>query len=235
MGPLPGGADDRPSMSPQRRAVLLRLRGHPGHVAVADLAPQCGLHANTVREHLDALVDTGLVTRERAPAAGRGRPAWRYRARGPQQAAAREYAGLAAVLAARIARTSADPRADALAAGEEWGRALLAGREPAGSGRQARAGVLKLFEEIGFAPEADERALSARLLRCPFIEVAREHPGVICNVHAGLARAALSGLGGDAETVELIPFAEPGACLLHLGPGPGSGPPAGGTAGTCSR
>ncbi|MFE1785130.1 helix-turn-helix transcriptional regulator [Streptomyces sp. NPDC059506] len=220
-GPLPGGgSDDHPPLSRQRRAVLQHLRGRAGAVTVAALAQECGLHSNTVREHLDALVDAGLADRERAPAAGRGRPAWLYRARPPQQSAVREYAGLATVLAGQIARSSADPHADALAAGEEWGRALVAGQEPARTPKEARGRVLALLGEIGFAPEADEDAREARLPRCPFVEAAREHPGVICNVHAGLARAGLAALSGEAERVALHPFAEPGACRLLLDAAP---------------
>ncbi|MBQ0988164.1 helix-turn-helix domain-containing protein [Streptomyces sp. F63] len=221
-GPQPGGgSDDRPPLSRQRGAVLRHLRGQTGSVTVTALSELCGLHSNTVREHLDALVGSGLAVRERAPAAGRGRPAWRYRARPPQQSAAREYAGLATVLAGQIARSSADPRADALAAGEEWGHALLSGEEPARSPEEARGRVLGLLGEIGFAPEADEGGYGARLPRCPFIEAVREHPGVICSVHTGLAKGAVAELGGDPAQVELLPFAEPDACRLRLGIPPG--------------
>ncbi|WP_107046847.1 metalloregulator ArsR/SmtB family transcription factor [Streptomyces albus] len=226
-GPRPGGGpDDRPPLSRQRGAVLQQLRGQTGSVTVTVLSKLCGLHSNTVREHLDALVGSGLAVRERAPAAGRGRPAWRYRARPPQQSAAREYAGLATVLAGQIARSSADPRADALAAGEEWGHALLSGEEPARTPEEARGRVLTLLGDIGFAPEPDEDGHGARLPRCPFIEAVREHPGVICSVHAGLAKGGMAALGGDPEQVELAPFAEPDACRLRLGipPGGPSGP-----------
>ncbi|MDB1086774.1 helix-turn-helix domain-containing protein [Streptomyces sp. ACA25] len=231
-GPLPGGgSDDHPPVSRQRRTVLQHLRGEAGTVTVTAFAEVCGLHPNTVREHLDALVEAGLAERTRAPVSGRGRPAWRYRARPPEASAAREYAGLAAVLARQIARSSADPQADALAAGEEWGRALLAGQEPAASPREARGRVMDLLGDIGFAPETDEDALGARLPRCPFIEVAREHPGVICTVHAGLVRAGLAALGGEPERVALHPFAEPGACLLRLDAAP---EPAGTATGTAA-
>ncbi|NBM20958.1 metalloregulator ArsR/SmtB family transcription factor, partial [Streptomyces sp. GC420] len=219
-GPLPGGGPDGPPLSRQRRAVLQYLRGQAGPVTATALAQVCALHVNTVREHLDALVDAGLAVRERAAASGRGRPAWRYRARPPQQSPVREYAGLAAVLAGQIARSSADPHADAVAAGEEWGRALTAGQEQAHSPQEARARVVELLAEIGFAPETDDGAHDVRLPRCPFVEAAREYPGVICGVHEGLVRAGLSALGGGPQPVALHPFAEPDACRLRLGTGP---------------
>lgn len=222
-GPLPGSGADRLPLSRQRRGVLQYLRGQSGPVTATALAQVCALHVNTVREHLDALVDDGLVVRERSAPAGRGRPAQLYRARSPQASPAREYAGLAAVLAARIARSAADPRADALAAGEDWGRVLTAGQEPSADPGEARRRVLGLLAEIGFAPEADDEARRVRLPRCPFVETAREHPGVVCGVHEGLTRAALAALGPEPQDVDLLPFAEPDACLLHLAggrPGP---------------
>lgn len=232
-GPFPGSGARRVPLSRQRAAVLQYLRGQSGPVTATALAQVCALHVNTVREHLDALVEDGLAARERSAPAGRGRPAWRYRARPPQESPARQYAGLAAVLAARIARTSADPRADALAAGEDWGRVLTAGQEPSADPRQARGRLLDLLGEIGFAPDADAEARRVRLPRCPFVETAREYPGVVCGVHEGLARAALAALSENPQEIELLPFAEPGACRLHLDSGtvagerphPGGGDP----------
>ncbi len=216
-GPLPGTGSNRLPLSRQRRGVLQHLRGQAAPVSASVLAQVCALHVNTVREHLDALVGDGFAARERSAPSGRGRPAWRYRARAPQESPAREYAGLAAVLAAQIARSSGDPRADALAAGESWGRVLTAGQERAADPRAARTRLLDLLAEIGFAPEAeDDRALRVRLRRCPFVETAREYPGVVCGVHEGLARAALGALSEAEQDVELLPFAEPDACRLHL-------------------
>lgn len=216
-GPFPGGAsDDHSPVSRQQRVVLQYLRNQTGPVTVTALSQLCGLHPNTVREHLDALVDAGLATRRRARATGRGRPAWHYRPRPPEQSPVREYAGLAAVLAAQIARSSSDPHADALAAGEKWGRALLGDQDPAPTPREARERVLTLLAEIGFAPEADGEAAEIRLPRCPFVEIAREYPGVICTVHAGLVRSSLTVLSSATEEVELRPFAEPDACRLRL-------------------
>ena len=94
---------------------------------LSELVGATGLHRNTVREHLDALLDDGLVERRRAPADGRGRPAWLYRATDGSGTAGHEYAGLATALASLVARTSSSPAEDAAIAGAEWGR--RAGRQ----------------------------------------------------------------------------------------------------------
>ncbi len=174
-----------------------------------------GLHTNTVREHLDALVRAGLARRRRAEPSGRGRPAWLYDATTEESAS--EYAGLAAALAASIARTSRAPGQDAAAAGEAWGhelardRAAEAGDTAVGAGRA----VLALLDDLGFEPREDPGTPSrVRLTRCPLLAAAHRHPEVVCGVHLGLVRGALQEHGADPAGTELVPFAEPGACLL---------------------
>ena len=71
----------------------------------------------------NTLVRTGLATRTREQPHGRGRPAWTYEATSALTEAS-EYAALSVVLSSTIARTSANPRADAEIAGEDWGRDL---------------------------------------------------------------------------------------------------------------
>src|SRR3546814_12013795 len=65
-------------MSPSRLGLLEQLRGQPEPTTLAALVRLSGLHTNTVREPLDALVADGLVRRERALPPGPGRPAWLY-------------------------------------------------------------------------------------------------------------------------------------------------------------
>lgn len=221
-GPSPVRRDltGRP-LSNQRATLLERLQNSAAPVTVAVLAADAGMHPNTVREHLDALVDRGLATRERGTATGRGRPAWYYAAaedRHEPDPRVREYAGLAGALAAHIARTSADPTADALAAGIEWGRSIASGAsgpQPAGVA-QARRRVVEILGDLGFDPHADSRATTVGLRRCPLLDTARRYPGVVCSVHLGIVRGALAELGGEPERTELLPFAEPDACRLHL-------------------
>lgn len=188
---------------------------------LADLSNATGLHPNTLREHLEALVARGLARRFRAAPHGRGRPAWLYEATAAEPGAGAEYAGLAATLAAHIHRTSSDPRQDAVEAGSAWGRELArkAGRPHGEGDAEARRKVVDLLGEVGFAPETDEAATSARLTRCPLLDTAKEYPDVVCGVHLGIVRGALDEYGADRSRTSLVPFAEPGACLLHLASG----------------
>jgi predicted ArsR family transcriptional regulator len=217
--------------------VLERLQRSSEPVTIAQVAASLGVHLNTAREHLDALVARGLATRERAPAKGRGRPAWRYAAADDHpepDPRVRDYAGLAAALAGHLTRTSPNPTGEGLAAGWAWGRSLMADR-PAQPGPTPRHQVVGLLDELGFAPEADPQAATVALRRCPLLDAAKQYPQVVCQVHLGIVRGALEHHGGDPEPTDLLPFSEPGACRLHLdtrllgapqSPGDASGPDA---------
>lgn len=219
LGPSPVRYDTVAApLSAQRARVLEQLQRSVAPITVDALATLLGLHTNTARKHLEGLVERGLAMRSPAPIAGRGRPGWAYTAAGGQAEPdhrVRDYAGLALALATHISRTSADPAADALAAGEAWGRSLTTG-QPAGSPAQARRRTVGLLAELGFDPRGDALAIHVRLQRCPLLDVARAQPGIVCPLHLGLVRGALAELGGDPDRADLRPFAEPGACLLHL-------------------
>jgi predicted ArsR family transcriptional regulator len=217
-GPLPARTtrSGRP-LSPSRSHLLETLEAQSEPTTLAALVSTTGLHANTVREHLEALERRGLVRRHRAQPSGRGRPAWLYTATTAEPEHS-EYAGLAAALAAAIHRTSANPREDAIAAGEDWGHDLARqhgrpGRRGAGA---ARRQVVSMLDDLGFGPEPDRSHGRVRLTRCPLLEAAHKHPDVVCAVHLGLVRGALEEYDAEPAGVRLVPFAEPGACRLGM-------------------
>ncbi|GJF11854.1 transcriptional regulator [Mycolicibacterium cyprinidarum] len=219
-GTTPTAVTDAP-LSRQRLAVLEDVRAH-APVRVAGAAARLGVHANTVREHLDALVGLGRVERTTETPGGRGRPAALYRPSGADPVVqARDFAGLAAALAGHLARTSSDPESDARAAGMQWGRELIDGA--VGADDDPRGAVLDILTRLGFAPDADDSEVVAdgaprgiALRRCPLLEVARRYPAVVCRVHLGIVEGLLEQLGATTEGLDLIAFAEPGACRLLL-------------------
>lgn len=216
-GPLPA-APPAARLSAPRRRLLELLQGLAEPVRLDALAVRSGLHPNTVREHLEALVGAGLVEREQAPREGRGRPAWLYAATpGPVPAPGNEYAELATALAGVVERTSTSPAEDATLAGAAWGgRLAAAAGTPPPTPAAARRGVVEVFERMGFAPRPDRSARDVRLTRCPLLEAAQASPTVVCHVHLGIVHGALDAWGHDGAGSELHPFAEPGACLLRI-------------------
>jgi predicted ArsR family transcriptional regulator len=206
--------------------VLDVLERRTAPATLAALVAETGLHENTLREHLEALVAQGRVRRSRRQPAGRGRPAWLYEASGGEGTTTgrAEYAGLAATLASVIHRTSASPREDAVLAGAAWGRELArtspavraADGEPV-SASEARGRVVALLGELGFEPHGPAgHDAGVDLTRCPLLQAARRYPDVVCGVHLGIVRGVLAELGADGSGTELLPFSAPGACRLQL-------------------
>jgi predicted ArsR family transcriptional regulator len=214
--------------SPVRHRILSVLRGDPEPQGVHALAEQLGLHSNTVRAHLAILEDAGLAASQREGRDRPGRPRLVYRAT-PQAAEAGEvdaqrgrgYRFLAQILSSFLAASVPDPGAAAREAGTAWGRFLV---ERPGPFQKVEAAVatghlVTLLDELGFAPQLDEADASAPrvLLRhCPFLDVAKEHQDVVCNIHLGLMRGALEELGGEVEARDLLPFVAPNLCVSHL-------------------
>ena len=233
-GPRPGRRDAVAPISKARAAVLSRLREIDGTLSVEQLALQTGQHANTAREHLEALVEHGYATRTAAPKEGRGRPAWLYQPT-PVPAGPVGYAALAAALAQHLAAHSENPAAEGEAAGRAWARALPAAETtgaaagPTASGAQPSAAAAKAtrsrvataLEQAGFGVQKNRDATELTLTVCPIVEAARENPEVVCAVHLGLVKELLSGRGLPEDDVELLPFAGPGVCTLRMPLGKG--------------
>lgn len=229
-GPLPSAHNsNRVRNLSKARAKILALLSN-GPCTVSSLAVRTGQHENTIREHLDALVDEDLAVKYQSTEHLRGRPAWLYRLCDDRdQSRIGEYAGLASALAGSIARTSAHPKVDAIEAGKTWARELVQQIEFApddthrhvakASAIAMRRNVISLLERLGFAPKANVDLTKNKLTRCPLLDAARQYPDIICNVHLGIVRGSLDEIGADAHQIneaELLPFAEPGSCILRM-------------------
>lgn len=210
-----------PVLGESRARVLNVLRAAGEPMAVQDVAQRAGLHLNTARFHLDALVDAGLAEREAENRTVPGRPRMVYRAApSDTPAGQRSYRLLAEMLTSVVAGSLPNPSQAAVTAGEAWGR-YLADR-PAPSQRiDAAEGVRRLsavLADVGFAPgEVRDPANPVMPLRhCPFLEVAAEHREVVCSLHLGLMRGVLGEVRAPLAADRLEPFVEPSLCLAHL-------------------
>jgi predicted ArsR family transcriptional regulator len=199
-----------------QQAVLAALRDQPDLVEMEALARHLGRHPNTLRDHLAALLDAGLVVRHQAPVDGRGRPRWLYGTADP--GAVDENAELAASLAWRLAHREPDPLAETRAVSRHWAGQIISrlGLTRRPTARAARAQVVEVMAGLGYAPEPDERIDRVALTRCPLLQVASDVPEVVCNVHLGLVEELLQVSGADPTRASLTPFAAPGRCALRL-------------------
>ena len=214
--PDPGTA---PPLGDSRTQVLAALRGADGPSTAGAVAGQVGLHANTARFHLDALVEAGLADRSTEARERPGRPRVLYSARA-DHAGVRSYRLLAEILSGYLAGATPRPAEAALAAGQAWGR-YLADRPPPFHRLDAETSIgrlVRVLDDIGFAPEAVTAGAERRVLlrHCPFREIAEEHGEVVCSIHLGLMRGLLAELDAPLTAERLVPFAEPTLCVAHL-------------------
>jgi predicted ArsR family transcriptional regulator len=211
----------------RREEILQTLRDAAEGLSIAEIADRLDVHPNTVRFHLDRLVESGQVERGRADRRAPGRPAQLFRAvRGMDPGGPRRYRMLAETLALALARTP-DPRARAVEAGRDWGRRRAAGEgtgpEEAADPDEAVARLTALLEELGFAPErrgGDPPRIGLR--HCPFLELAASGSPIACQVHLGLMQGALDTWRSPVTVDRLEAFVEPDLCLAFTAPAAGA-------------
>ncbi len=192
------------------RARVLRAIQEAGEpVTVDQLAQRTGLHANTVRGHVDVLLAIGEVVREPATATGRGRPRWLYQAARPQ---ASPYRALAEALVGQLAQAG-----DATAvrqAAERWSQALP---EPgrAGTPDEGVALAARALNQLGFVAEPTAIGDAITISRCPYADLTADSLA-ICEVHAALLAQLLEQTqqGVTMHSLDILP--KPGVCVARL-------------------
>lgn len=216
-----------------RRQVLDRLRDAGTATGAVEVASAVGLQPNGARFHLEALVEAGLATRSAEDRSARGRPKVLYTARPATGAEVDGYKELAEVLVEALAGSGGalpEGRSVAEQAGIVRGRRLAselrsssptpepATASAASTPAEATEAVVDGLARLGF----DSHSVSSRTGRriditpCPFLELARSHPEIVCGVHRGLMTGVLEGTGAPLEVADLEPFATPRRCVAHL-------------------
>ena len=206
--------------SGRRRDVLRVLKAAPGPMSIIAIADKLGVHPNTVRFHLDTLVNEGRVERVEPDRKRPGRPPLMFRAvRQMDPGGPRHYRLLAEILTMSLA-TGRDPRAKALAAGRAWGRRL---ESPAPHGKEMGAKesinhLVGILDGFGFAPERRNSGgvRQIGLRHCPFLELAETRANVVCPIHLGLMQGVLESSAEPVTVDRLDAFVEPDLCLAHL-------------------
>jgi predicted ArsR family transcriptional regulator len=171
---------------PVRLRLLQRLGDGPA--SVPELADAASAHENTVRAHVAALEEGGLVAGEARPAAGPGRPGVEYRLTPAGERLDQEFLGLAELLAAVIGRSGVT--ADQLRTiGLEWGRYLV-GRP----GRyDVRERIPEVLRRLGF--DAEVVGARVKLTGCPCPLVAADRPELVCQLATGVLEGVLEAAG----------------------------------------
>jgi predicted ArsR family transcriptional regulator len=184
-----------------RYAIYLELARAPMPLATAEIAEQLDLHPNTVRPHLERMREVGLLDVITDARGAVGRPQHRYSLAADAPALGLEPAAfpVLARMLLRLAASAGLPAADAIEAGREHGTAA-ARRAPASV--PCEEALLAELTTLGFDPATvvDEQGITIGFTRCPFEELARDNPELVCSLHRGLIEGFVAARrGGTVE------------------------------------
>jgi len=202
-----------------RYALYQELSQATAPVSAQELADALGLHANTVRLHLERLRDAELVEVDAFHRGTVGRPQHRY-----SLAAGAPGLGLdppahillAGLLAALAERVGADAD-EATETGYAWGTEAV-------KRTRTRSCVTALEGELatlGFEPAtgpadgAAEGGTRIEFLHCPFRELAEAYPELVCNLHRGLCEGVVDEVGGGSVE-EFATLYDPEPCHVTV-------------------
>lgn len=204
----------------RRRDVLRVLKAGSGPMSIAAIAKVLDVHPNTVRFHLDTLVNGGQVENVETGDKRTGRPPLMFRAiPRMDRSGPRQYRLLAEILAVTLA-SGRDPSAKAQAAGRAWGKQFknAARRRKKTSVKESIDHLVGVLDEFGFAPEhrrsGGEQQIGLR--HCPFLELAESQSKIVCPIHLGLMQGVLESEAAPVAVDRLEAFVEPDLCLAHL-------------------
>lgn len=194
--------------SSSRLRILHHLK-RVSEASVADLSAGLGLTPVTIRHHLEALREEGLVEPPTARRkSGPGRPELIYRASpAADRLMPRNYGELCGCLMQAMGtdQPAEDLRSSLELLGAELGRA----ERPA----DGLAGAKRFLEQRGYFPavQRTEQTITIRLANCPYLELAESNPD-LCHFDRALIGALL---GAEVEMGERIVNQNP-ACTFEI-------------------
>ena len=185
------------------RVQLLHLIQSRSERTIGELCEATGLHPNTVREHLQRLIEGGYVIATIEHRTTRGRPRTLYSAATGAPGASSPVARDKAKAAAR--------RGDLM-------RRML----PGAASDLSEAALYQLdalvehLEESGFEPVVDDVRLTVDLSPCPHAGGRPEDRPMLCQVHLGLMQGVLNEADGPlvADCVQISD--SPADCTVRL-------------------
>ena len=186
-------------------------------MATAEIAEQLDLHPNTVRPHLERMREVGLLAVVSEARGAVGRPQHRYSLASDAPALGFEppaFPVLARMLL-RLAASARLPAADAVEAGREHGAAAAARVDRSLPCEDA---LMAELDTLGFDPTGvrDDDGVTIGFTHCPFEELARENPELVCSLHRGLVEGFVEARRG--EVLAFHDLADRTPCQVEIAP-----------------
>ncbi|HEV2808772.1 MAG TPA: helix-turn-helix domain-containing protein [Acidimicrobiales bacterium] len=179
-----------------RYAIYLELARSPAPRSTAEVAESLELHPNTVRPHLERMREVGLLAVETDGRGGVGRPQHLYSLApdAPSLGLEPPPMPLLARLLAGVAASAGVSPDEAAEVGRQQGRQAATGArahpeadddDSMATCTQALAAELT---RLGFDPAVagDDDAVSIAFTHCPYSDLAKIHPEIVCHLHRGM-------------------------------------------------
>jgi predicted ArsR family transcriptional regulator len=211
-----------------RYAIYLELARSPRPLVTSEIAETLDLHPNTVRPHLERMREVGLLDVTTDPRGEVGRPQHRYSlaADAPSLGLEPPTMPVLARMVLSLAERLGAGADDAAEVGEAEGRARAAAYADAPSTLEALVADL---DRLGFDPivaegrdgqeheaaDPDDVTAVVAFANCPFYDLARAHPDLVCSLHRGLVAGFVAQMG-DAEVAEFCPLAHRTPCQVSV-------------------
>lgn len=199
-----------------RYAIYLELARSARPLSTADVAESLGLHANTVRPHLERMRDVGLLEARPDTSGAVGRPQKLYSISPDSPSLGLEppvFPMLARMLIT-MARDAGLGGEVAAAAGRDEGRRLAHRRDPSLSCPDAAVAML---DELGFDPARvdSEDVATVAFTHCPFADLAETNPDLVCLLHRGMLEGFVDEVAGS-EVQSFHTLADRHPCQVQL-------------------
>lgn len=197
-----------------RFAVYGHVVASPVPVSASETAAVFGIHRTVARSHLEKLAEADLVVVATRRNPRGGRPAKVY---APSDASLdiqlppRGYRALSAMLIRLVAKLDGHSEALAAEVGYECGREAAAGL-PGGQflsdGALNLEGIVSYLRGAGCNPRIavrDDRTVVGEMRNCLYLEVARDHPSLVCSLCSGMLCGLLGvDLEGHRQTASIV-------------------------------
>jgi predicted ArsR family transcriptional regulator len=201
-----------------RYAIYLELARAAHPLGTAEIAEMLGLHANTVRPHLDRMREAGLlaVTTDGRGEVGRPQHRFSLAADAPSLGLEPPTTPVLARMVLEMAERLQASAADAFAVGHAEGSSRA---EHYAEFPSALEALVDDLDRLGFDPvvaESDtpDNAIVA-FANCPFATFAESHPDLVCGLHHGLVAGFVDTMG-DAEVAEFCSLVHRTPCQVEL-------------------
>lgn len=167
--------------------VLQLLQSSTQPLTVVEIAESMHLHKNSVRFHLDSLIEMGFASRSKEHTGAQGRPRLAYFAAEDSPIMKDEsLLDLFQVILRNFVMPLPDAEARAHDAGVSWGANIAAQEAPSRKGANQLESVGAMMTEQGFTCRRDGDSIT--FTRCPYLLAAVDEAEMvaICALHHGM-------------------------------------------------